>query len=172
MTLGIAIAGLVATVVAGLGGAYIGAKLQRSGNLAQLQIELQIDAAAKFLAAASDFQFIYGVQWAPGTEDLTLTERHAPILNALLSVRTQSASVGIAGPDELALTADHFVELAQEGGLTTVFDVGLVKQLATLTYKFIDGAKRLRVDVGQKNGRKRLRRPSHPKPPRGELPAQ
>ncbi|MST31253.1 hypothetical protein GHK86_00715 [Acidimicrobiaceae bacterium USS-CC1] len=144
MALGIAIVGFIATVAAAFGGAWYGARLQRSSDTQHLALQLQIDSAARFIGSAGECIAAYGVAWAPGTENLAMTERQAPIFNAFVAVRTGGAAVGIVGPDRLAELADRFLKCAGEKGLTTSFDVNVVTELGTLLQQFIDKARELR----------------------------
>jgi len=156
MTLGIAIAGFIATVAAAFGGAWYGARLQRSSDTQHLALELQINSAAKCIGSAGDFISVYGLAWAPGTENLTITERHAPIFNALVTVRTAAAAVSIVGPNGLAELADGYVKTAQEKGLATSFDVSLVQEHWTLLQGLIDEAKKLRPQTWPAGRRARV----------------
>ena len=144
MALGIAIAGLVATVAAAFGGAWYGSRLQRSSDRQHLALQLQIDSAAKFIGSAGEYMAAYGLSWAPGTEHLTMTERQAPIFRAFVTVRSGGAAVGIVGPDGLAELADRYVQCAEEKGLAPSFNVDVVRELGTVLQRFIEGARGLR----------------------------
>jgi hypothetical protein len=148
MALGIAIAGFLATVAAAIRGAWYGARLQRSSDTQHLALQLRIDRAARFIGSAGEFIAAYGLAWAPGTGNPTTTERNVPIFNAFVTVRTGAAAVGIVGPDGLAELADHFVKIAQDKGLGTSFDAGVVQELGTLLQVFIDKARELRPQTG------------------------
>ncbi len=152
MTFGIAIAGFVAGVASAFGGAWFGARLQRTSDTEHLALQLQIDSAAKFIGSAGEFQVVHGAAWAPGTEHLTMTERQMPLLGAIFSLRSTAALVSIAGPDELSAIAEEFVTTSLDKGLATSFDVACVTELGVLTQRFIDQAKSLRPGVRQKNG--------------------
>jgi hypothetical protein len=149
VTLGIAIAGFVATVAAAFGGAWYGARLQRSSDTAHLSLQLRIDSAARFIGSADEYISAYGLAWAPGTAGLTMTERQTPIFNAFVALRSRAATVGIVGPDTLASLADVFVETAQKKGFVTSFDPALVRELGTQTLVFINQAKELRPETKQ-----------------------
>lgn len=101
MTLGLAIAGIVAALVAAFGGAWYGGRLQRSSNLETLTLELQIDAASKFLGAVGDATLAYS-QWDESRLQADPAKRAQPSWQALVGFRVQASAVGIVGPDELS----------------------------------------------------------------------
>jgi hypothetical protein len=147
VTLGIAIAGFVATVLAAFGGAWYGGRLQRSSDMEHLALQLQIDSAARFIGSAGEFISAYGLAWAPGTENLTMTERQTPIFNGFVAVRSQAAAVEIVGPDGLADLGRQFVESAQKDGMAPSFGPEVVQKLGALNQRFIDEAKELRPEA-------------------------
>jgi hypothetical protein len=162
--LGIATIAVAAAV--GVGAAWLGGRLQRSNDVQNLALQLQIDSAAKFIGSASECISAYGLAWAPGTQNLTMTERQTPIFNAFVSVRSQAAAVEIVGPDGLADLARQFVERAQKEGMAPSFDPEVVRKLGALTQRFINEAKEeLRPEAGQKNGRRWLPGRQAPAPP-------
>jgi hypothetical protein len=171
MTLGIAIAGFVATVVAAFGGAWYGGRLQRSSDRETLTLQLRVDFAAKFLGSTGDFISVYAVAWAPGTENLTMEERQAPIFNMVMRLRAESAAVAIVGPPELADIAQEILKLAGVRGLSTSPDADLARDLGRSSDKFKTQAQQL-PPSGQKNGRKWLPWWSTKKPNQKELPGQ
>lgn len=59
MTVAIAIVGILATLMAASGAAYIGGRLQRSGNTEALALELQINAASRFLDVVGEATLAY-----------------------------------------------------------------------------------------------------------------
>ncbi len=108
MTLGIAIAGFVATVAAAFGGAWYGGRLQRSANLETLARQVQIDSAAKFLAAVGDAMGVFGsgiILASAGRDNPTSKESAQHTWRVLVGLRVQASSLAIVGPDDLAKLA-------------------------------------------------------------------
>ena len=117
------IASIGAAFIVGFGAAFLGALMQRRATNSALTRQLQIDSAAKFIGSAADFSVAYTHAWAPGTENATPTERHRPIFEVVLTLRSRAAAVGIVGPDDLAAAAAEIVRLAADRGLGTSFVV-------------------------------------------------
>ncbi len=156
MTAAIAIVGIAATLAAAFGGAYYGGRLQRSNNAEALALQLQIDNAAKFVAAVGDFTVGYAQSNKPGVENLTPTQRDEPVYLGYITLKSQTAAVEIVGPDELAELAVQILEKALDAG----FDhgnrgVAAHVEVRDLTNEFRDEARKLRPVVRQKNGRRR-----------------
>jgi hypothetical protein len=144
--------GALVALIAAFAGAWYGGRLQRTSGREQLSLSFQIDYAAKFIASVADFFVAYGLAWAPGTQALTMEERQAPLLAAVMDLRARAAAIEIAGPDELAAGAADILFLAADRGLRPSMDVPLLTDLAMGLDDFKVGAKSLRP-VGQKNGR-------------------
>jgi hypothetical protein len=157
--------GALVALVAAFGGAWFGGRLQRSNDLENITLQIQIDSAAKFIGSVGGFSFAYAQAWEPGTENVMLSARHNPIFEAILTLRSQAAAVGIVGPDDLAAITDEIVVLAAGRGLGTSFDAALFADTSLAIERFENEARRLRP-TGQKNGRKSLRRRQE-----SELPA-
>jgi hypothetical protein len=173
MTLGIAIAGFVATVAAAFGGAWYGGRLQRSANVEVLALQLQLDAVAKFIGAVSDFSLAYSLAWAPGTNPATLTERHRPLFEVLTTLRLHSAALGLVAPDRLMFMANNIVRVITHLTLTPFFDhVFLTVDLTLLIEEFELEARELLKPGGQKNGRKWIGQSSAPTTDQSEAPGQ
>jgi hypothetical protein len=100
VTLGIAIAGFGATLAAAFGAATIGGRLQRSSDIDNLRIQLQIEVAAKFIAAVGDFTIGYAQSNKPRVEDLTPTDQYEAAFMACIALKSATAAVAIVGPDE------------------------------------------------------------------------
>jgi hypothetical protein len=155
MTDVVAIEGIVAALVGAFGGAWYGGRLQRSSNTETLALQLQIDAAAKFLGAVGDAAVAYGHANKPGAEDLSLTERDEPGYAAFVGLKALASAVAIVGPDALADIADQLLAQA----LVADFDhgtEGLAAQLEVgrLAEQFENEARKLlRPTSRQKNGR-------------------
>jgi hypothetical protein len=155
MTAVIAIAAIVATLAAGFGGAYYGGKLQRTANVEVLALQLQIETAARFIAAVGNFTIGYAQSNKPGAENLTPTEQDESAFLAFIALKSATAAVNIVGPDELSILADKILEKAVDAG----FDhgtggVSAHNELRDLTNDFRDAAQKLRPFVRKKNGRK------------------
>jgi hypothetical protein len=104
--------GAIVALAAAFGDAWYGGRLQRSNDQDNLTLQLRIDAAAKLVGTAGDFQFAYGSAWAPDKMNLPLTERHRPIFAVVVALRADAAAVWIVGPDELGEIASDIVRLA------------------------------------------------------------
>jgi hypothetical protein len=122
---------------------------------------LQIDAAAKFISSVGDFSFAYSLAWAPEADPATLNDRHRPIFEVILAMRTQAAAVSIAGPDHLALAGAKILLMATQRGLGHSFDATLFGDVSLAVEAFQNAARELRP-AGQKSGRKSGNRRSLP----------
>jgi hypothetical protein len=149
---------IFAAVIVGFGAAALGGWMQRNAALTAVQLQNQIDAAAKFLGTVGDFQFAYGSAWEPDTTDLTLTERQRPIFAVVLALRAQAAAVEIVGPDELGDIASWIVRLAADRGLATSLDPPLGGDLALGVERFEHEARALRVGKKTNGPLERVRR--------------
>lgn len=157
MTDVIGIAGVATTVVGTLGGTYLGAWLARSSQRETLALQLQLDSAASFIGSATDFATEYAQAWAPDNHCESLSERHTPIFQALMTLESRCAAVSIAGPDDLRTGANEIKRIAGERGLMGSFDVELFPDMSHALSRFEQQA-RLLIPQRQKNGRSRLRR--------------
>ena len=148
------IGGIAAAAVVGFGAAFVGGWMQRKSTRDALELQLQIDAAAKFIAAVGDFTVGYANSNKLGVEDLTPTERDEPAYFGFIALNSQAAAVAIVGPDELALLADRILERALDAGFDHGTDgVAAYTEMGRLTGEFRDEARKLRPTARQKNCR-------------------
>jgi hypothetical protein len=155
MTAVIAIAAIVATLAAGFGGAYYGGKLQRSTNVEVLALQLQIETAARFIAAVGNFTIGYAQSNKPGVENLTPTEQDESAFMGYIALKSATAAVNIVGPDELSVLADKILKKAVDAGFDHGTEgVAAHNEVRDLTNDFRDAAQKLRPVLRQKNGRK------------------
>jgi hypothetical protein len=149
----------VTALVAAFGGAWYGARLQRANNADALALELQIDAAAKFLGAVGEAVIGYSQSNKPEAETLSPAERTEPSWIALIGLSVRASAVAIVGPDALAeiakqiqgqaMVADYFNIVGGTEGAAAQ------KEIGRLAEEFENEARRLlRPTSGQKGGRR------------------
>ena len=102
------ISAIIVSAAAALFGAWLGGRLQQSGNLESLALQLQIDAAGNFLGAVADFIAVLTtpIQFSPLSAQTLVRGNTSSYRGPAAVLSARAAEVSIVGPDEL-------VELAQ-----------------------------------------------------------
>jgi hypothetical protein len=139
LTLPGAIAGLLALL-----GVLLGSRLQRSQSDRTLSRELQIKAAADFMAAIDEFTLAYAHSNRPRDIPLAETDREAMRFDGFMRLKSRAAAIAIVGPDELSRLAELALDLATEAAFSKTRSVEALLEVSDLGRSFSDEAKKLR----------------------------
>jgi hypothetical protein len=152
------IASVVVAALVGFGAAWLGARLQRTSGDHALALQLQIDAAAKFLAAVGETFIPLALPGEAGAKGRSNAEQPEPAWIALVDLRVQASALPIVGPDALSDIAKAIEGQALIVDYSKIVGapdrVAAQKEVGRLTAQFENEARRLlRPSSRQKNGR-------------------